>query len=85
MATEKNPQLTFKLSRVEDLSPEERAKVTGLPSDMKEGMVIKEYASGSFVQLRRYLPQDNLVTSEISKTLTEEKRSIISAFIDRSL
>ncbi|MBI2658279.1 hypothetical protein HYX08_06335 [Candidatus Woesearchaeota archaeon] len=82
--SEKKPELTFKLARIENLSPEDRSKVEGLTSE-QEGLFIKEYSPHSFVKVKRFMPVNNLYTSQIKKELTENSRKILQKHIDKNL
>jgi len=69
---------TFKLERIEDLDPQKRGKISGFDPDMKTGLVIKEYKSGSFVKMTRFLPNNNLFTAQVNTKLTEGDRRFVS-------
>ena len=81
----KKPEVTFKLGRIENLDEVERNKVEGLPEGVTQGLVIKEYKSGSFVKLRRFVPTDNLFTAQVAKELSANDRKIISEGIKSRL
>ena len=74
MPENKSPKITFKLTRIEDLSSSEISKVEGLEEGEISGLVIKEYASGSFVALKRFIPLNGLFTAQIDSELDEYSR-----------
>ena len=81
----KKPEITYALGRIEDLSEEEMAKVEDLPTDVTQGLVIKEYKSGSFVKLRRLIPKDNLFTGQVDNELNAENRTFLTEEINKRL
>lgn len=82
---DQQPKITFQLGRIEELSIDERTKVEGLNDEITQGFVIKEYKSGSFVKLRKFVPSDNLFTSQINKELTATDRKKITEFISEKI
>ena len=82
---DKKPEITFKLARLEDLNESELSKVEGLEEGENNGLVIKEYKSGSFVKLRRFVPFGRMFTSQVANELKAKDRKIISEAIKKSL
>ncbi len=77
----KKPEITFKLVRIEDLNSEERKSVEGIKPSMNNGLVIKEYKSGSFVKLRKFIPRDNSFISQLRDGLEVDDRKKITEHI----
>ena len=82
---EKKQEITFKLVRLEDLNESEKLKVEGLDCEFSSGLIIKEYKSGSFVKLRRYVPLNNSFVQEVKRNLSDNNRKIITKRITESL
>lgn len=82
---DKKPEVTFRLTRVEELDDDDRSAVEGMTEEMTEGLVIKEYKSGSFVKLRRFIPNNSLFVSQVTNSLTADHRSKITQGINNCL
>ncbi|MBI2655269.1 hypothetical protein HYX06_02485 [Candidatus Woesearchaeota archaeon] len=83
--SEKKPEISFKLGRIENLDDNDRTKVDELPKEMAEGLFIKEYSPNSFVKVKRFLPANNLYTAQVKKELNENGRQILKKHIDKNL
>ncbi len=82
---DKKPETTFQLLRIENLTSNEREKVEGLGQNVRSGLVIKEYKSGSFVKMRRFVPKNNSFISQLREGLEVDDRKKITAHINTIL
>ncbi len=82
---EEKQEITFQLTRIENLDDSERGQVEGLAPEIKKGLIIKEYKSGSFVKLRKFVAKDNSFISQLREGLEVDDRKKITAHINNIL